>query len=125
MPPLALDISKPIVTNDNQDWKKEQALKRKLKKASKRAENLRKLGNLAFKYICPHPICKDLGRLFDGAEQLVHHVYVIPSLTMERVFLTLTSADKHSVDYPDLNHCLAESNTIKEFSVKISKLLGL
>lgn len=73
----------PILTDDNLDWKKEQVLKRKLKKASEKAEKLRKLDTLAFEYACPIPICKKMGKSFDGAEQFVHHVYVDSFANME------------------------------------------
>lgn len=111
--------------DENQDWKKEQVLKRKLKKASEKAEKQRKLDDLSFKYVCPHPICKGSGRLFDGADQFVHHAYVDPFINYGTSFLILTSADKHSVKYFNLHSCVAKSNTIEEFSKNISKLLGL
>lgn len=88
MPPPVLEISEPIVTDKDPDWKKEQALKRKLKKASEKAEKQRKLDGLAFKYTCPHPVCKGSGRLFDGAERFAHHVYVNPFTNRGASFLT-------------------------------------
>lgn len=105
--------------------KQERALRRKLRKASEKAEKQKTLDKLGHDYLCPHPVCKKPTKSFEGALQFVHHVYVDPFPNHREYFLTLPSVDKHSIPFVDLNVCLSESDTKEELSGKISQLLGL